>query len=34
MIAGVFEVPASLLAWFYTFTTNYCVGDRADRRAW
>ena len=23
MLAGVFEVPAWLLAWFYSFTHNY-----------
>ncbi len=25
MLAGFFEVPASLLAWFYSFTHNYAV---------
>ena len=25
MIAGVFEVPASVLAWFYSFTNNYAA---------
>ena len=25
MIAGVFEVPAWLLAWFYSFTSNYAL---------
>ena len=25
MIAGVFEVPAWVLAWFYSFTHNYAV---------
>jgi YidC/Oxa1 family membrane protein insertase len=25
MIAGVFEVPAWVLAWFYSFTSNYAV---------
>ncbi len=25
MIAGIFEVPAALLAWFYAITTNYTI---------
>ena len=25
MIAGVFEIPGSLLAWFYEFTSNYAI---------
>ncbi len=25
MIAGIFEVPAALLAWFYSITTNYAI---------
>ena len=25
MIAGVFEIPAWVLAWFYSFTTNYAI---------
>src|SRR5688572_15418073 len=25
MIAGIFEVPASLLAWFYDLTNNYIL---------
>jgi YidC/Oxa1 family membrane protein insertase len=25
MIAGVFEVPAALLSWFYAITTNYAI---------
>jgi YidC/Oxa1 family membrane protein insertase len=25
MIAGVFEIPASVLAFFYSLTTNYAV---------
>src|ERR1700704_6573729 len=25
MIAGLFEPPAALLAWFYSFTQNYIV---------
>ena len=25
MIAGVFEYPAKLLAWFYSFTHNYII---------
>ena len=25
MIAGVFEYPAALLAWFYSLTENYIV---------
>ena len=25
MIAGLFEAPASLLAWFYSFTHNYIL---------
>ena len=25
MIAGVFEVPAALLAWLYALTSNYVI---------
>jgi len=25
MIAGLFEPPAALLAWFYSFTHNYII---------
>ena len=25
MIAGLFEPPAALLAWFYSFTHNYAI---------
>ena len=25
MIAGIFEVPASLLAWLYALTSNYAL---------
>ena len=25
MIAGVFEIPAALLAWLYSLTSNYAL---------